>query len=236
MGLQEQLKELASAEVAKKSRYFFKTDKGQYGHGDIFIGVSAPNLRKLAKENTTVSFTEIKKLVHSKIHEERSLGLLILVYRYKKSKDTSEKTRIYEFYIKQFKYINNWDLVDMSCPYIVGAHLIDQDRKVLYQWARSEHLWTKRIAIVSNWWLIRQGDLKEVFKISKILIKDEHDLIHKAVGWMLREAGKKDRHKLELFLQKNLKTMPRTMLRYAIEKFPETRRKQYLAGAPPKLK
>lgn len=230
MTINKELAKLADPKVAERSRSFFKTEKGQYGHGDIFIGIKMPVLRELAKKYIDLSFTDTKKLIKSKIHEERLAALLILVYKYKSAKDESEKNKIYDVYIKHFKYINNWDLVDVSCPYIVGPHLMDKDRKVLYQWAESDHLWTKRIAIVTNWWLIRQCDLSEVFKLSKILLKDEHDLIHKAVGWMLREAGKKDLKALEEFLKKHYKIMPRTMLRYAIEKFPETKRKRYLNG------
>lgn len=230
MLIQKQLKKLASPKVAKQSQYYFKTGEGQYGHGDIFIGVKSADLRKLAKENSHLSQPDIRKLIQSKIHEERALGLLILVYQFKKTKDVDEKTRIYKFYTTQFKHINNWDLVDCSCPYIVGPYIMERDRKILYKWAKSNHLWTKRIAIVTNWWLIRNGDLKEVFKISKILLNDDHDLIHKAVGWMLREAGKKDLPQLECFLKKHYAQLPRTTLRYAIEKFPETKRKKYLKG------
>ena len=208
MLIQRKLKKFASPKVAKQSQHYFKTKKGDYGHGDIFIGVKAADLRLLAKGNTDLSLQDTKKLIQSKIHEERALGLRILVYRYKKSKDEAEKAKIYKFYITQFKHINNWDLVDCSCPYIVGPYLMERDRKVLYKWARSKHLWTRRIAIVTNWWLIRNGDLKEVFKISKILLNDKHDLIHKAVGWMLREAGKKDIAKLEAFLRKHYTKIP----------------------------
>ncbi|MDA9951687.1 DNA alkylation repair protein [Oligoflexaceae bacterium] len=228
--IQQKLQKLASKKTAERSAYFFKTEKGQYGHGDVFIGVKSPDLRALAKNSLTESVSSIRKLVQSKIHEERMLGLMILVYQYKKTKDDAEKNRIYKLYVSVFKNINNWDLVDCSCPHIVGPHLLSSDRSELYEWARSDHLWTKRIAIVSNWWFIRQGDLRDVFKISRILLTDEHDLIHKAVGWMLREAGKKDVKKLEAFIKVNYHQMPRTMLRYAIEKFPETKRKRFLKG------
>jgi len=230
MTIHKELAKLADPKVAERSRSFFKTNKGEYGYGDIFIGIKMPVLRELAKKYVDLSFTDIKKLIKSKIHEERLVALLILVYKFKKTKDESEKDKIYEVYTKHFKYINNWDLVDVTCPHIIGPYLMDKDRKVLYEWAKSDHLWTKRIAMVTNWWFIRKGDLGDVFKISKILLKDEHDLIHKAVGWMLREAGKKDLKALEAFLKKHYQTMPRTMLRYSIEKFPETRRKRYLKG------
>lgn len=228
--LQKELKKLANPKIAEHSQRFFKTQKGDYGYGDIFIGVRAPQLRSLAKSNIHLTFSDIKILIKSKIHEERMLGLLILVYKYRSSKEEKEHDKIYSFYIKHFKYINNWDLVDISCPHIVGPYLMNRDRKVLYTWAKSDHLWTKRIAMITNWWLVRKGDLGDVFKIAKILLKDEHDLIHKAVGWMLREAAKKDLVKAEAFLKKHYKSMPRTMLRYAIEKFPETKRQKYLTG------
>ena len=230
MSIQKEMEQLANAECAHQSQRFFKTGKGEYGYGDIFIGIRMPVLRRLAKKYNALNAAELKKLIKSKIHEERLIGLLILVNQYKQVKHDAEKDKIYDFYLKHFKYINNWDLVDVTCPHIVGVHLIDKDRKILYEWARSDHLWTKRIAIVSNWWFIRNGDLAEVFNISKILLNDEHDLIHKAVGWMLREAGKKDVKALEVFLKKYYLTMPRTMLRYAIEKFPEGERQKYLKG------
>ena len=230
MNIQKEFSQLASPVIAIQSQRFFKTNKGEYGYGDIFIGIRMPELRKLAKKYSNLGVLEIKKLIKSKIHEERLVGLLILVNQYKSTNNDSEKDKIYDFYLKHFKYINNWDLVDVTCPYIVGVHLMNKNRKILYEWARSEHLWTKRISIVSNWWFIRNGDLREVFKVSKVLLHDEHDLIHKAVGWMLREAGKKDVKKLEEFLKKYYSIMPRTMLRYAIEKFPETKRQKYLKG------
>lgn len=230
MKLKRELSQLADPKVAKQSQYYFKTEKGQYGYGDRFIGVRSGDLRRLAKENTSLSVKDTKTLISSKIHEERALGLLVLVYRYEKADSDKEKDKIYKFYTTQFKQINNWDLVDCSSPYIVGAHLLNKDRKVLYKWIRSDHLWTRRIGMVANWWFIRNGDLKDVFKMSKILLNDEEDLMHKVVGWMLREAGKKDRKKLEVFLRQYYKKMPRTMLRYSIEKFPEALRKRYLTG------
>jgi 3-methyladenine DNA glycosylase AlkD len=228
--IQKELKTLANPKIAEHSQRFFKTGKGEYGFGDVFIGVRVPELRILAKKYINLGFSDVKKLIKSKIHEERLTGLLILVYKYKSTKEDIEKDKIYEIYIKHFKYINNWDLVDVTCPHIIGPQLMEKDRKSLYVWANSDHLWTKRIAMITNWWFVRNGDLGDVFKISKILLKDEHDLIHKAVGWMLREAGKKDLKALEAFLKKHYETMPRTMLRYAIEKLPESRRQKYLKG------
>lgn len=230
MKIREELHDLADPKVAQKAQYYFKTKKGEYGYGDIFIGVKSADLRALAKGNTELSVKDIRSLIKSKIHDERALGLLILVYRYEKNKSEKEREKVYKIYISLFKYINNWDLVDCSSPHIVGKYLMDKDRAVLYTWIRSDHLWTRRIGMLANWWFVRKGDLKDVFKMAKILLQDEEDLMHKAVGWMLREAGKKDRTQLEEFLVKNYKKMPRTMLRYSIEKFPETLRKKYLKG------
>ncbi len=228
--IQNELRKLANKKIAEQSAYFFKTGEGEYGHGDVFLGVRAPVIRELAKVNTDINLLDVKKLIKSKYHEERLLGLIILTGKYKESLDSKEQGRVYKVYLSSFKYINSWDLVDVTCPHIIGKHLMNRDRSVLYKWAKSDHLWTRRIAMVTNWWFVRNGDLKDVFKIAKVLLKDEHDLIHKAVGWMLREAGKKDLKKLEAFLKKHYQTMPRTMLRYSIEKFPEARRKMYLKG------
>lgn len=226
----KEMKKLASPKIAEHSQRFFKTAKGEYGYGDVFIGIRMPELRTLAKKYLDIHFNDLRKLIKSKIHEERLVGLLILVNKYTSAHEESEMEELFQFYTQHFKFINNWDLVDVSCPYIIGRHLLDKNREPLYVWAQSDHLWTKRIAIVTNWWFIKNGDLRDVFKISKILLTDKHDLIHKAVGWMLREAGKKDREALETFLEKHYKSMPRTMLRYSIEKFPESRRKGYLRG------
>ncbi len=226
--IQKQIRKQSCKEYAIKCQRFFKTAPGEYGHGDIFLGIKTPEIRKLAKENIELKIIDVKKLIYSKFHEERLLGLIIIVNKYSKTKNEKVKEQLYQVYIKSFKYINNWDLVDVTCPHIIGKHLIDKDRKILYQWAKSDHLWTKRIAMISNWWFIRKNDLIDVFKMSKILISDEHDLIQKAVGWMLREAGKKDIQKLEAYLKKHSNKMPRTMLRYAIEKLPEKKRQFYL--------
>ncbi len=226
---QSALKQVSSPKVAEQTRKFFKTGEGEYSEGDVFIGVRMADIRKVAKQNLHLKRTEILSLVRSKIHEERMLGFLILLYQFDKG-DEVEQRRIYKFYVSKFKFVNNWDLVDVTAPGIVGRYLMDQDRSVLYDWALSNHLWTRRISIVAQWWMIRNGDLKDVFRISQILLQDEHDLIHKAVGWMLREAAKKDLKKTESFLKKYYKAMPRTMLRYAIERFPEGKRQKYLKG------
>ena len=230
MKASEEIRELANEEIAKHSLRFFKTDKGQYGFGDIFLGVRAPKIRLIAKKHIDISIADMKTLIQSKYHEERFLGLIILVNKYGKAKDKKNRNQLYKIYVSSFKHINNWNLVDVTCPHVTGKHLIDKDRTILYKWAKSEDLWTKRIAMVSTFSFIRKNDLEDTFKIAEILLHDEHDLIHKAVGWMLREAGKRDLKREETFLKKYYKTMPRTMLRYAIEKFPETKRQKYLKG------
>ena len=230
MILQTEFRKCGNVGYANHSQRYFKTGLGEYGYGDIFLGIRMPVIRRFAKENLDIPLVDIKKLIRSEFHEERLLGLLILVYKYDKSKSEWEKKKYYQIYIKSFKNINNWDLVDVTCPHIIGQHLFDKDRSILYEWANSNHLWTRRISIVTNLWFIRRGHLEDVFDISKILLNDEHDLIHKAVGWMLREAGKKDMKKTEAFMKKYYSNMPRTMLRYAIERYPETKRQKYLKG------
>ena len=230
MKAREEIRALANKEIAQHSLRFFKTDKGEYGHGDLFLGVRAPKIRLIAKKHIDISITDMKTLIQSKYHEERFLGLIILVNKYAKTKDKKNRNQLYKIYVYSFKYINNWNLVDVTCPHVTGKHLIDKDRTILYKWAKSEDLWTKRIAMVSTFSFIRKNDLEDTFKIAEILLHDEHDLIHKAVGWMLREAGKRDLKREETFLKKYYKTMPRTMLRYAIEKLPETKRQKYLKG------
>jgi 3-methyladenine DNA glycosylase AlkD len=230
MKASDEIRKLANEEIAKHSLRFFKTGKGEYGYGDIFLGVRAPKIRLIAKKYIDISIVDMKILIQSKYHEERFLGLIILVNKYSKTKDKKTKNQLYKIYISSFKYINNWDLVDVTCPHVIGKHLIDKDRSILYKWSKSDDLWTKRIAIVSTFSFIRQNDLEDTFKIAEILLQDKHDLIHKAVGWMLREAGKRDLEKEEIFLKKYYRDMPRTMLRYAIEKFPESKRQAYLKG------
>ena len=230
MKAREEIRALANKEIAQHSLRFFKTDKGEYGHGDLFLGVRAPKIRLIAKKHIDISIADMKTLIQSKYHEERFLGLIILVNKYAKTKDKKNRNQLYKIYVSSFKYINNWNLVDVTCPHVTGKHLIDKDRTILYKWAKSEDLWTKRIAMISTFSFIRKNDLEDTFKIAEILLQDKHDLIHKAVGWMLREAGKRDLKREETFLKKYYKTMPRTMLRYAIEKFPETKRQKYLKG------
>ncbi len=216
------------AETAKK---FFKTGKGQYGEGDIFLGVPNPEQRTIAKNATgRISIEDIQKLLDSKIHEERFTALLLLSEKYKNSNENDKKT-IFDFYIKNAKKVNNWDLVDLSAPTIIGDFLLQkQNRKILIKLAKSNNLWEKRIAIVSTFTFIKNGQFDDTIKISKILLDDSHDLIHKAVGWMLREVGKRNDCLLKKFLKNNYPNLPRTTLRYAIERFPKDLRKRFLDG------
>jgi len=227
--LRKRIKSLSRPDTAKTMQWFFKTGKGEYGEGDIFVGLKVPTQRKIAREFRELSLSDLKELLNSKIHEERLISLLILVDNYEKG-DEKEKKTIYSFYIKNRKGINNWDLVDLSAPKIAGNYLFDKDKSILFKFASSKNLWERRIATLSTYEFIRNEQYETTLKIAKILLKDNHDLIHKAVGWMLREIGKKDLKAEEKFLKSQYKKMPRTMLRYAIEKFPETKRKKYLQG------
>jgi 3-methyladenine DNA glycosylase AlkD len=208
---------------------FFKTGKGEYGEGDIFYGIKVPEQRMISRQFKDLSLDDLKILITSKVHEERLIAAFILVEQFKKGDDKKQKI-IYDFYLKNRKGINNWDLVDLSAPKIVGAYLIDKEKDLLYKFARSKDLWEKRISIISTQTFIREHFFEDTLNISEILLNDKHDLIHKAVGWMLREIGNRDLETEEEFLKKHYKTMPRTMLRYAIEKFPEKKRKAYLLG------
>jgi len=227
--LQDKIKLLASPEAAKTMQWFFKTGKGQYGEGDVFVGLRVPTQRKLAGEFRDLTFNDLKALIDSPIHEERLIALLILVDKYEKGSD-SQKEEIFNFYIKNRKQVNNWDLVDLSAPKIAGRHLLKKDKSLLFKFALSKNIWERRIAILSTYEFIRNGDYVPTIRIAEILLHDDHDLIHKAVGWMLREIGKRNLKTEENFLRIHYKVMPRTMLRYAIEKFPETKRKKYLQG------
>jgi len=230
--LQNLINELKAAENKEQAinlQRFFKTGKGEYGEGDIFLGIKVPIQRSIAKKYTGLNFIRIQELLNSKIHEHRLVGLLILVDKYNKS-DEREKGNIFNFYIKNTKNINNWDLVDLTAHKIVGEFLKDKKRNKLYELAESKNLWEKRISIISCFAYIKDEDFKDALRISEILLKDKHDLIHKAVGWILREIGKKNQEVEEKFLNKNYKSMPRTMLRYAIERFEENKRQDYLKG------
>lgn len=227
--LNEKMDFYASPEKAEIYARFFKTGKGQYGEGDKFIGIAVPQSRKIAKQFTHLNLTKIKKHLSSKIHEERLIALMILVEKFKSSEDV-EKKKIFDFYLKNTTGINNWDLVDLSADKIIGSFLIDKEKNVLHSLASSQNLWERRIAIVSTFVFIKNNQFEDTLKISESLLNDKHDLIHKAVGWMLREVGKKNTEVLEDFIKKNYPKMPRTTLRYAIEKFPEEKRKSYLKG------
>jgi 3-methyladenine DNA glycosylase AlkD len=206
---------------------FFKAGKGEYAEGDMFNGVNVPNTRKIAKHFGNIGMDIIQELLYSKVHEERLCALLILIDRFEKGSE-KEKREIFDFYIRNIEQVNNWDLVDISAPKIVGGYLLNKSRKTLYKLARSKNLWKKRISIISTLSFIRRNNLKDTLEISGILLCDKHDLIQKAVGWILRELGKKDLNAEETFLKKNYKILARTTLRYAIERFPETKRQKYL--------
>ncbi len=221
--------ELADPEVATASQWFFKTGPGEYGEGDRFIGIRVPMLRKLAREHRDLPRRDVLKLLHSPIHEQRAVALLILVAQYERG-DKATRQEIYELYLGNLQQVNNWDLVDCSAHKIVGEHLALRSKRPLHRLARSRVLWERRVAIIATLTYIRVGAFDETFTIAEMLLDDQEDLIHKAVGWMLREVANRDRAAAEAFLRPRYKTMPRTMLRYAIERFPERRRKQYLAG------
>ncbi len=226
------LKSLASLERAKASTRFFKTGPGQYGEGDTFIGINVPTLRTVARSFRALPLDEVRALLNSPVHEERHLALLILVLQVTKCDDDHRK-RVYDLYLGNTRFINNWDLVDCSAPQVVGGFLMTGSRKPLLVLAKSKSVWERRIAIVATQHFIRHGEFDETLAISELLLRDKEDLIHKAVGWMLREVGEKDRGLLEGFLDRHATAMPRTMLRYAIEKFPPDQRRAYLQMKTP---
>ncbi len=229
--LKKEIKKFEDSKQAKISQRFFKTGKGEYGEGDKFLGIKVPILRKIAKNYTNLDLGGLSKLMKSKIHEYRFVALVILINKFNKCGSPGDpRKEIFEFYLDNLEKgsINNWDLVDVSAPHIIGKYLLDKDRKILYKLTKSKNLWEKRVAIISTFAFIREKQFKDILKISKILLNDEHDLIHKAVGWMLREVGKKDQKLEEKFLKQNYKKIPRTTLRYAIERFPEDLRQKYL--------
>lgn len=227
--IRKRLSALADKEKARVLQGFFKTGPGQYGEGDLFLGITVPVLRRMVKECKATSVPDAFRLLRSAVHEERLFSLFLLIQRYGKG-DMQLKQRIYHRYLKNAAYVNNWDLVDLSAPNIAGDFLVSRSRKHLYTLARSSSLWERRIAILATLCFIRRNDFSDTLRIAKILLADEHDLIQKAVGWMLREVGKRDQSVEEDFLRRYYKKMPRTMLRYAIERFPEDRRKRYLDG------
>jgi 3-methyladenine DNA glycosylase AlkD len=225
--LQVRMQSLANPQHAAILSGFFKTGPGQYGEGDVFIGIKVPVLRKLAKEFKALPLAEVERVLRSEIHESRLVAILILILQFAKA-DSKSRKKIYKLYLASGKYIKNWDLVDLSAPHIVGSYLENKSRRPLYKLARSSSLWDRRIGIMATFHFIRQGDFGDTLLIAEMLIGDKEDLIHKAVGWMLREIGKRELAVEEGFLQKYYKVMPRTMLRYAIERFPERKRQAYL--------
>jgi len=222
------LNSLANPGIAEHSQRFFKTAKGEYGYGDKFLGIRVPVIRQVVRKYKTASLSTAEKLLRSCYHEIRLFALLLLVDRFSTG-SVDEQEVIYQLYLNNTRYINNWDLVDSSVHYIVGAYLDGKDKSVLYGLAESDSLWERRVAIMATFYFIRQNQFADALKLSKILLTDEEDLIHKAVGWMIREIGKRDRDKEIAFLNRHCKKMPRTMLRYAIEKFSKIERRQYLS-------
>ena len=234
MSVAAELKALAKPTRAFELQRFFKTAKGQYGEGDIFLGLTVPEVRTIARKYKKLPLNEIEKLTSSDFHEFRLCGLVILTLQFKASKERSEQKKIFNFYMKQAKagYVNNWDLVDVTAP-IIGAYLVGENDPypLLEKLARSKSLWDRRLAIIFTFAFIRAGEQDPTIEISRRLQKDDHDLIHKAVGWMLREVGKRDIQILRAFLNENAQQMPRTMLRYAIEKMSEAERKKWLINS-----
>ncbi len=227
--IKRQLRELGDSRIAEHSQRFFKTGKGEYGEGDKFLGIRVPEIRKQVKKYKGISLEKIQPLLTSEYHEIRLFALLALVQKFRKGDDEC-KEKIYNFYADHLDYINNWDLVDSSAPYIMGEYLLDRDKRSLYDLAVSDDLWRRRVAIISTYYFIKAHRFKDTLNIAEILHNDTEDLIHKAVGWMLREIGNRDMEVEDAYLKNHYKTMPRTMLRYSIEKFPESRRKAYLRG------
>jgi 3-methyladenine DNA glycosylase AlkD len=225
----KRLTEMSNSEIAAHSQRFFKTGKGEYAEGDKFLGIRVPELRGCAKEYREISIDDALELLRSELHEVRLLALFILVGKYS-AKNNPDKEMIYQSYLGHTEFINNWDLVDCSAEHIIGVHLFSGDKKPIYRLTGSKSLWERRIGIMSTFHFIKRNHFSDTLSIAEILLKDREDLIHKAVGWMLREIGKRDILVEEDFLDKFYKQMPRTMLRYAIEKFPETKRQAYLRG------
>jgi 3-methyladenine DNA glycosylase AlkD len=226
--LQKRLRSLGDPADAAFLAGFFKTGPGQYGEGDVFIGVRVPAIRKTTKEFMGLSLAEVERLLHSAIHEDRLAALMILVMRAGNA-DAKTAKAVYALYLANTKFINNWDLVDLSAPQIVGAYLAGRSRRPLYRLAQSSRLWDRRISILATFYFIRMGEFADTLKLAELLLSDHEDLMHKAVGWMLREVGKRNTPVLEDFLGRHRLAMPRTMLRYAIERFPEPKRKSFMA-------
>lgn len=235
MNIEQQIKE-AIADLADKDKApilqrYFKTGKGQYAEGDVFVGVKVPDQRQVARHfYKSASLKEVEVLLQSHIHEHRLTALFILVLQFQKAKDERPKKTIVDLYLDNLPHVNNWDLVDSSAPYILGAYLYNKPRQLLYDFAKSGQLWTQRISIVATYYFIRKNDFKDTLAIAEILLHHPHDLIHKATGWMLREIGNRDADVAIDFLTRHYHHMPRTMLRYAIEKLDQQLRQQFLKG------
>ncbi len=225
----KELRGLGDPEAAEFLGRFFKTKPGEYGEGDRFLGIRVPVLRKLARKHQALGLSDCRALLVSPYHEARLLALLILVRAYDRG-DEERRAAIYRLYLDHLAYVNNWDLVDCSAEHIVGRHLEAGDKAILYDLARSSSVWERRIAIMATFRYVKAGSFEETLRIADMLLQDPHDLIHKAVGWMLREVGKRDRVVAEAFLRPRYRRMPRTMLRYAIERYPEELRQRYLRG------
>ena len=228
--MQQRLRHFASPVKARLLQRFFKTGPGEYGEGDRFLGVMVPHARSVAKEYQDAPLPEVRKLLRSPWHEERLLALLVLVRKFEGGNDALRKT-LYTFYLKSARFVNNWDLVDLTAPKIVGPFLEKRFRRPLYRMVKSDNMWERRIAILATFHFIRQDDFEDTLLLSEALLDDEEDLMHKAVGWMLREVGKRDEPVLKAFLRKHYCRIPRTTLRYAIERFPEGERQKFLKGA-----
>ena len=225
----QQLKERADAKIALHSQGFFKTAPGEYGHGDIFWGIRVPVLRKLVKAHMDMPLNQVKRLLTSPVHEIRLMALLLMVQQYSQDND-GQKQAIFACYLEHTHCINNWDLVDSSAHWIIGPHLLQRDRSLLYQWAASPLLWERRMAIMATLHFIKNGEFNDTLQLAELLLHDKQDLIHKAVGWMLREVGKQDKPTELGFLRRFYRQMPRTMLRYAIEKFSDAERQAFLTN------
>ncbi len=222
-----ELQQRKNPEKAKVLQRFFKTGPGQYGEGDVFLGITVPEQRKIAKKYVNISLAELSKSIKSKYHEVRLTSFIILTYKFEKATPEEQK-EIFDFYINHKQYANNWDLIDVTAHKVIGRYLLDKDKSLLHALAQSDNLWDRRISILATFWFIHKNQFTDSLEIAEILVNDKHDLIHKAVGWMLREIGKRDQPLEEQFLQQHYKTMPRTMLRYAIEKFSSEKRAYYM--------
>jgi 3-methyladenine DNA glycosylase AlkD len=227
--VEARLRDLGNPETAKALRWFFKTGPGQYGEGDVFLGIKVPQLRAVARDFADLALSEAEALLHSGFHECRLLALLLLVRTFQCG-DPKTQRAVYDLYLRNTARVNNWDLVDASAEHVVGGYLRERSRRPLYRLARSASLWERRMSIVATFEFIRHGDFADTFAVAELLLADREDLIHKAVGWMLREVGKRDLAAEETFLAGHYRRMPRTMLRYAIERFAEERRRSYLKG------